>query len=260
MKEYDLKDLLLLDPTDKKQVKSNTINETGNHYGALEVIGCTRLPTDRKLSWVCKCKCGRIVCVYGSDLRHNRITSCGHRCDKIEDLTGRIFGNLKVIELDPALPKTFPDHMYHWICECQVCHNIISVNHRNLKNGSTKSCGCIKSRGEFKIRQLLIENNIPFVNEKSFNNCKFPNSNAYAKFDFYVNNHYLIEYDGEQHYIETFWHHDLTLQDRQQRDKYKNQWCKENNIPLIRIPYTYLDKITIDDLKLETSKFIIGEK
>ena len=36
-----------------------------------------------------------------------------------------------------------------------------------------------------------------------------------------------------------------------------SEWCKENNIPLIRIPYTHYDDIIIDDLKLETSKFII---
>ena len=28
----------------------------------------------------------------------------------------------------------------------------------------------------------------------------------------------------------------------------KNNWCKENNIPIIRIPYTYQEKITIEDL------------
>ena len=36
----------------------------------------------------------------------------------------------------------------------------------------------------------------------------------------------------------------------------KNQWCKDNNIPLIRIPYTHLNNLCIEDLILETSKFI----
>ena len=35
----------------------------------------------------------------------------------------------------------------------------------------------------------------------------------------------------------------------------KNNWCKENNIPIIRIPYTYQEKITIEDLLLESSNF-----
>lgn len=37
----------------------------------------------------------------------------------------------------------------------------------------------------------------------------------------------------------------------------KNQWCKDNNIPLIRIPYTHLDKLIIEDLKLETTTFLV---
>ena len=257
MKEYDLKDLLFLDPTDKKQVKANTINEIGNQYGSLKIIGCTRLPNDRKISWICECKCGRIVCVYGSDLRKNKITSCGHRCDKIEDLTGLTFNALEVLYLDPKMPKNFPDRMYHWVCRCKECGSLISVSHRNLKNGLTQSCGCIKSKGELKIRYLLNEYNIPFVTEKIFETCRFKNTNAYAKFDFYINNEYLIEYDGQQHFRENNWNHEVSLLERQLRDQFKNQWCKENNIPLIRIPYTYYDNITIDDLKLETSKFII---
>ena len=33
--------------------------------------------------------------------------------------------------------------------------------------------------------------------------------------------------------------------------------CKENNIPLIRIPYTHLNKLCLEDLLLETSNFIV---
>ena len=34
-------------------------------------------------------------------------------------------------------------------------------------------------------------------------------------------------------------------------------WCKDNNIPLIRIPYTHYKELKIEDLLLETSKFKI---
>lgn len=39
-------------------------------------------------------------------------------------------------------------------------------------------------------------------------------------------------------------------------DLIKSKWCKENNIPLIRIPYTHFKNLTLDDLLLNTSKFI----
>ena len=37
----------------------------------------------------------------------------------------------------------------------------------------------------------------------------------------------------------------------------KNEYCKKHNIPLIRIPYTIRNKITINDLKLDTSIYLI---
>lgn len=45
--------------------------------------------------------------------------------------------------------------------------------------------------------QLLKENNIKFEQEKIF--FKFSNGHV-AKFDFFVENSYIIEYDGETHY------------------------------------------------------------
>lgn len=49
------------------------------------------------------------------------------------------------------------------------------------------------------IKEILLENNIPFEQEKTFDNCRFPDTNKKARFDFYVNNTYLIEFDGRQH-------------------------------------------------------------
>lgn len=255
MNEYNLKDLILLNP---HSLQRNCINETGNKYGSLIVLGPTRLPQYSKVRWVCQCSCGRIILATGSDLRKNKITSCGHKCDKIPDLTNQIFGYLQVLELDPTPANEFKDKCYHWKCKCLLCGTIKSISGKRLKTGLTISCGCIKSKGELKIRQILNENNIPFECEKMFSTCRFDN-NTYAKFDFYVNNEYLIEYDGEQHYKETYWHHDYPLEKRQQYDHLKNEWCLNNHIPLIRIPYYKYETLTINDLLLQTSEYIIGD-
>ena len=53
------------------------------------------------------------------------------------------------------------------------------------------------------------------------------------------------------------WHTEEQLTQQQERDKIKTQWCKEHNIPLIRIPYTHYKDLKIEDLLLETSKFIV---
>lgn len=60
-------------------------------------------------------------------------------------------------------------------------------------------------------------------------------------FDFYLPNHnILIEYDGEQHYYDRGYKTGMfrdTLEYTQMHDKIKTDYCINNNIKLIRIPY-----------------------
>ena len=140
-----------------------------------------------------------------------------------------------------------------WECLCE-CGNICYVSSHSLLSGNTISCGCLKSKGENKIADLLRQANIPFEQQKTFPTCKFPDTNYLAKFDFFVDNTYLIEYDGEQHFYYKNSSHTWNTKENYKKviehDNYKTQWCKENNIPLIRIPYTKLNVLTIDDLRI----------
>lgn len=94
-----------------------------------------------------------------------------------------------------------------------------------------------------KIKSLLEEYNIPFEQEKSFPDCVNPSTNRLLRFDFFVNNQYLIEFDDYEQ--SPNWE---PLEDIQRRDRIKDAWCKEHNITLIRIPYTRLNTLTIEDL------------
>ena len=42
-----------------------------------------------------------------------------------------------------------------------------------------------------------------------------------------------------------------------ERDKMRNNYCKINNIPIIRIPYTVIDKIQLEDLVPQSSVYLI---
>jgi hypothetical protein len=53
-------------------------------------------------------------------------------------------------------------------------------------NGNTQSCGCLKSKGELKITQLLINMKIPFKTQYSFKDCRFPKTNQMAHFDYAI--------------------------------------------------------------------------
>ena len=94
--------------------------------------------------------------------------------------------------------------------------------------------------------------------QKTFKSC-FNVEGQYYKFDFYLPEYnLLIEYDGEQHFKarEKGYFTEDKLQIIQQRDAYKNQWCKDNNIPLIlRIPYTDFNKLDIKYLKEKINEF-----
>lgn len=167
------------------------------------------------------------------------------------DLTGQRFGKLTVIQ--EAGHRN--GRSIAWLCHCD-CGNDKIIDGHSLRIGLTKSCGCTKSFGEEKIIKILTENNIKFETEKSFKNCIYKDTNFKAKFDFYVNNQYLIEYDGKQHFGIGGWNDEENFKIIKNHDQYKNNWCKENNIPLIRIPYTQYNILCLDDLLLEKSKFI----
>lgn len=54
----------------------------------------------------------------------------------------------------------------------------------------------------------------------------------------------IIEYDGQQHFNKTlFTDTDEALQDRINKDNIKTQYCINNNIKLIRIPYWQFNNI-----------------
>ena len=245
------------------------IDETGNRYGKLTVI--KRAPNKgTSACWICQCDCGNIITVRGQDLRykkkHIQTQSCGcvkndnltkHNQAIFKDLTGQNFGYLTVLKKAPFYSK---NNTTMWECQC-ICGKKINVQRNNLLSGNTVSCGCKKmSYGEEKISNILKNYNIIFETQKTYDTCRFLDTNNLARFDFYLSQfNTIIEYDGEQHFRIGRGYYDNVEKFKkiQEHDTYKNQWCKEHNIPIIRIPYTHYDDIIIQDLLPETSQFLV---
>lgn len=178
------------------------------------------------------------------------------------NLIGKDVNNIKTTEIDitnqdfgywHVLYKTDKRNaagVIYWHCRCK-CGVEKDVLGTSLRSHTSLSCGNHSnvSKGNFKIMQLLKDANIPFETEKKFKTCK---DQKEMPFDFYVNNSYLIEYDGIQHFEESVFDYGYT----HKHDLMKSEWCKKNNIPLIRIPYIHYDELCLNDLKLETSNFI----
>lgn len=212
----------------------------------------------KSTQWWCICDCEdhNILLVRGANLTSGNTKSCGcqntaSRKENVKkaalasqvDLSNRLFGELLAIE--PTTERKRGSVV--WKCQCS-CGNIHYVAANELNAHRIESCGCTQiSKGVRKIRNLLDQNNISYVMEKTYPSCKFPDTNAAARFDFYINNDFLLEYDGIQHFQErdTKFFRD-SLQQRQEHDQYKNQWCKDHNIPLKRIPYTELDNLSLE--------------
>lgn len=164
------------------------------------------------------------------------------------DLTNKTFGKWTVIE---KTNKRASNGGVYWHCICE-CGNEKNILAQSLLNGQSLSCGEHSniSKGNSKIIEILNSNNIQYETEKKFNSCK---DKRELPFDFYIENKYLIEYDGKQHFDKnSIFDYEYT----HNHDLLKSKWCKENNIPLIRIPYTHYDNLCLEDLLLETSKFI----
>lgn len=122
--------------------------------------------------------------------------------------------------------------------ECGFIWKVRPHNIKSLQKGCPK-CNKKRSKGERKIEEYLNKNNILFEIEKNFS----WQSNLRYHYDFYINEYNLIiEYMGQQHYIETDFCKD-TLQERQTRDRIKKEECIENNINYLEISYKDFNNI-----------------
>ena len=92
------------------------------------------------------------------------------------------------------------------------------------------------------IEKFLIKNNINYTTQKKFDDCV---NKSRLSFDFWIEDmNTLIEYDGEQHFKPIGVIGGIKkLEYTQLCDKIKNEYCKNNNIRLIRISYKDFNKI-----------------
>ena len=154
---------------------------------------------------------------------------------------GNRYGKLVVVEYAYS-----QNNRAYWKCLCD-CGNYLIVQAPHLRTGNTQSCGkCSRlSIGEEKIREYLEQNNISHSRESRFSACR---DKQPLPFDFalYKNDELtcLIEYQGEQHYGATGgWSNEDHTSYIQKHDEIKRRWAKENDIPLIEIPYWEYENI-----------------
>lgn len=233
---------------------------SGERFGKL----IAQFPTEQRYNgsivWHCICDCGQEKDVSRSNLISGGVRSCGclakERSQKNvqimnqkrrKDLTGQKSGTWTALK---RLNEQNCSGNFYWLCQCENGH-LHKIDTGNW--GKTKTCRQCKngySLGELAIQQVLESLNIYFKEEYQFKDCIYE---APLRFDFYLPDYNCcIEYDGIQHFKRTTFSHD-NFEIRQKRDNIKNQYCQNNNITLIRIPYMDLELINeqymIDKLK-----------
>lgn len=130
-------------------------------------------------------------------------------------------------------------------------HGIFEQNASNHTSGN--GCPvCKESKGEKIIRYYLEDNNIKYIYQKIFKDCIYK---KYLFYDFYLSDlNICIEYDGEHHFEPINYFGGLTIFNEVKiKDQIKNEYCKNNNIHLIRI--SFKDNIN-NILNQELTKFL----
>lgn len=109
---------------------------------------------------------------------------------------------------------------------------------------------CQTSKGELFVKRYLEQNNIEYIWQYRIEDCRdiLP-----LPFDFMIKINgeiKLIEFDGQQHFYKGNRYYTDKLKEH---DKIKNQYCKSQNIDLLRIKFSWLDSGRITK---ELDKFV----
>lgn len=163
-------------------------------------------------------------------------------CNKIRDYINK--NNLKCELISNTYIRN--DLNLKFKCQCGEIYEISWNNFLKYHKDCCNKCSSRKSHGVRRIEDFLKYSNLIYSLEHKYNLCQNKRKLLY---DICIDNKLLVEYDGEQHFKPTDFagkgdkwainHHCETVK----RDKIKNQYCIDNNIPLIRIPYWEYDNI-----------------
>lgn len=216
--------------------KKNWNIEIGKTYGEITVLYQLKNRHGNYIQqYHCRCSCGNEV-DWPADYI-NKKKNCGCKFmegfDTLQDMIGERYGYLTVIGVSDRLDKE-GKHSYR-ICQCD-CGNIVDVFRGHLKDGHTRSCGCMVSFGEDYVVQFLSKLNYNVKRQYKIEKLKDKNSLPFdvAVFDSENKLIGLIEIQGKQHFDNSllFYSEDLI-----KHDKMKYEYCLNNKIPLLLLDY-----------------------
>lgn len=195
----------------------NKIVVTCFEHGDFEILARTHIKGSR---------CPKCV----SEQRKNLIFSTADYILRAKDVHGDLYDYTDVVYkgIDEKIKIKCKKHGYFFIK---------ASKHLYRKFGCQF---CRNSKGEFFIKKILEENEIKYIHQKSFDDCRYKYP---LIFDFYIpSKKILIEFDGVQHFhpIE-FFGGKMGFKKRKICDGIKNKYAIKKKIKLIRVSYALGD-------------------
>jgi hypothetical protein len=122
------------------------------------------------------------------------------------------------------------------IIVCPIHGNFTQIPGQHQCGNGCPKCIPNYSKGEQSIFMWLKEHNIDFIEQKKFLECK---NKKELPFDFYLTEYNIcIEFDGNMHFEAiNYFGGKKRFEKIRINDKIKDNYCKNKNIRLLRIPY-----------------------
>ena len=218
-------------------------NITGQKFGSLTVLYPTEEhDNDGNIYWPCQCDCGNKRKATAHDLKRGHVKYCP-KCSCYQRGLAHIgekYGKLTIIDI--VKEKRASNNGLICVAKCDCGQIIQCPLSYIIRVKGQQSCGkCTVSKGEEKIKVLLIQHNITFTQQENFNGkMKMPNSTKCCLADFFLpRQNIVIEYNGEQHYFPIeFFGGEEGFKKTVQRDEWKRKYYNDCGIDCITIPYT----------------------
>lgn len=197
----------------------------------------------------CKCKkCEHEWKATPDSLLHRH--GCPKCAGNIKLTQEKFITKLHQVNPDIKVLGTYINNSTKIKCKCMICDHEWEAAPKHLLSGH----GCPKcntSQGEKRIAQYLDNLGIHYIYDKPYFNDLFGIGGRLLRPDFIIPSLKIwIEFDGIQHFKPVDFAGNISKQQIQlnfklvqQNDQIKDQYAKDNNWTLIRIPYTEYDNI-----------------
>jgi len=248
------------------------IRQSKNPTGCPQCAGKFQITENKAREWLEKNKPTIKLKQYGGNIKAHsifycKVDGCGYewpasfknirntgcsRCSGKEEITEKMAiawlkNNKPLIKLQTDGWGGSASSKSTFVCMNEQCGCVWKTKFNKIKH-STDCPKCATSKGEQTIAQFLCKHGIEFIEQYSFDGCRYKQP---LRFDFYLPDYnVVIEFQGTHHYKQIYYgktkvNAGNSIETIQIRDQIKRDYCKTNNIKLIEIPYWEYQNIDI---------------